>query len=168
MSLDLIKFILVDSILIAIISFTVAVSLGKIWARDKGYELRPNQEFFALGMSNFFGSVFGCFPAGASVPRSSLQLLAGGRTQLVSWINSTLLIFVVLALGRFMDGIPKATLSAVIVVSLKKVFMQVRDFRNFWRLSNIDGVSIDWRTALITRESHETSDETGAVDDIKH
>ncbi|XP_003742720.1 sulfate transporter [Galendromus occidentalis] len=139
MNVDLIKFILVDSILIAIISFTVAVSLGKIWARDRGYEMRPNQEFFALGISNFFGSVFGCFPAGASVPRSSLQLLAGGRTQLVSLINSTLLIFVVLALGKFLIGIPKATLSAIIVVSLKKIFMQVRDFKTFWRLSVIDG-----------------------------
>ncbi|OQR67544.1 prestin-like [Tropilaelaps mercedesae] len=137
--LELVQFILLDAFLISVVAFTVDVSLGRIWARERGYEIRPNQEFFALGISNFFGSLFGCFPAGASVPRSSLQLLAGGRTQLVSLINSSLMFVVILALGKHLEGLPVATLSAIIVVSLKKVFMQVRDFKNFWNLSIIDG-----------------------------
>ncbi|XP_022686342.1 prestin-like isoform X2 [Varroa jacobsoni] len=137
--IELINFILVDAVLVAIVSFTIGVSLGRIWARERGYEIQPNQEFFALGISNFCGSLCGCFPVGASVPRSSLQFLAAGRTQLASFINSGVILFVILVMGKFLEGLPVATLSAIIIVSLKKIFMQVRDFKSFWNLSIIDG-----------------------------
>lgn len=139
LSIDLVSKVAIPALAIAIVSFAITVSLGRIFARRHGDEIVPNQEFLALGMSNLFGSFFGCFPCGASVPRSSIQDNVGGRTQLVSLINSALIAIVLLYLGSYLEKLPVAVLAAIIFVSLKKVFMQVRDFINFWRISKIDG-----------------------------
>lgn len=139
LDLTLISKTAVPALTIAVVAFAVTVSLGRIFARNHGYEIVANQELLALGISNFFGSFFGCFPSGASVPRSSIQDSVGGKTQLVSIINSILIAIVLLYLGSYLEKLPVAVLAAIIFVSLKKVFMQVRDFWNFWLISKIDG-----------------------------
>ena len=60
--------------------------------------------------------------------------------QLVSVFNVILIGITIVALGQLLEQIPTVILSAIIVVSLKKIFMQVRDFKNFWGISKIDGV----------------------------
>lgn len=139
LDLTLISKTAVPALTIAVVAFAVTVSLGRIFARRHGYEVVANQELLALGISNFFGSFFACFPSGASVPRSSLQDSVGGKTQLVSIINSILIAIVLLYVGSYLEKLPVAVLAAIIFVSLKKVFMQVRDFWNFWLISKIDG-----------------------------
>ncbi|XP_003742730.1 LOW QUALITY PROTEIN: prestin-like, partial [Galendromus occidentalis] len=131
--------VVIDALAIAVVSVTIDISLGRIWARERGYQISANQELFAVGACNVFGAFFGCFPVGASVPRSSLQFLAGGRTQLVSFFNVVLIAITIVALGPLFEKIPTVILSSIIVVSLKKIFMQVRDFTNFWAISKIDG-----------------------------
>lgn len=139
LNLSLVTKVVVPALTIAIVSFTVTVSLGRIFARNHGYEVVPNQELLALGMSNLFGSFLDCFPSGASVPRSSIQDSTGGKTQLVSLINTVLIALVLLYLGSYLEKLPVAVLASIIFVSLKKVFMQVRDFYNYWKISKIDG-----------------------------
>ncbi|XP_077493284.1 prestin-like isoform X1 [Amblyomma americanum] len=139
LNISLVTKVVVPALTIAVVSFAVTVSLGRIFARNHGYEVVPNQELLALGMSNFFGSFLECFPSGASVPRSSIQDNAGGKTQLVSLINTALIAIVLLYLGSYLENLPVALLASIIFVSLKKVFMQVRDFYNFWKISKIDG-----------------------------
>ena len=73
--------VVLDALAIAVVSVTINISLGRLFAREGGYQIEANQELFAIGASNLFGAFFGCFPVGASVPRSSLQVQAGGRTQ---------------------------------------------------------------------------------------
>lgn len=139
LNLSLVTKVVVPALTIAIVSFTVTVSLGRIFARNHGYEVMPNQELIALGISNFFGSFLDCFPSGASVPRSSIQDNSGGKTQLVSLINTVLIAMTLLYLGSYLEKLPTAVLASIIFVSLKKVFMQVRDFYNYWKISKIDG-----------------------------
>lgn len=55
-------------------------------------------------------------------------------------VNVILIGVTIVALGPLLEQIPTAILSSIIVVSLKKIFMQVRDFKNFWAISKIDGV----------------------------
>uniref|UniRef100_A0A6M2CQP7 Putative sulfate/bicarbonate/oxalate exchanger sat-1 n=2 Tax=Rhipicephalus microplus TaxID=6941 RepID=A0A6M2CQP7_RHIMP len=139
LNLSLVTKVVVPALTIAIVSFAVTVSLGRIFARNHGYEVVPNQELLALGMSNFFGSFLDCFPSGASVPRSSIQDNSGGKSQLVSIINTVLIAVTLLYLGSYLGKLPVAVLASIIFVSLKKVFMQVRDFYNYWKISKIDG-----------------------------
>lgn len=63
------KDILVDSFILSLISYASALSLSKMYAKKHNYTIRANQEFFALGISNFASSFFACFPATASLSR---------------------------------------------------------------------------------------------------
>ncbi|XP_064488551.1 prestin-like [Ornithodoros turicata] len=129
----------VPALAVAVVSYAITISIARLFARKQNYKIDPNQEFIALGASNLFGSFFTCFPVGASVPRSSIQAGAGGKTQLVSFINSLLILIVILCFGHYFERLPIAILSSIIFISLKKVFMQVKEFKTFWDISRIDG-----------------------------
>ncbi|KAH7940005.1 hypothetical protein HPB52_020213 [Rhipicephalus sanguineus] len=101
LNLSLVTKVVVPALTIAIVSFAVTVSLGRIFARNHGYEVVPNQ--------------------------------------LVSIINTVLIALTLLYLGSYLEKLPVAVLASIIFVSLKKVFMQVRDFYNYWKISKIDG-----------------------------
>lgn len=45
---DLLWLVAVDSIAIAIVSYTVTISMALIFAKKQNYEVRPNQELLAL------------------------------------------------------------------------------------------------------------------------
>lgn len=49
--------------LIVIVGYFSSVSLMKVIAEDKDYKVVPNQELFALGITNILSSIFGSFPA---------------------------------------------------------------------------------------------------------
>lgn len=43
-----------DALIIGVVSFAVALSLGKTFAKKHGYQVSANQEFVALGMFKFY------------------------------------------------------------------------------------------------------------------
>lgn len=53
--IELLWLVAVDSIAIAIVSYTVTISMALIFAKKQNYEVRPNQELLAMVM------VFGSF-----------------------------------------------------------------------------------------------------------
>lgn len=67
----------------------------------------------------------------------------------MSALNIGLIAITIMFLGPLLEQIPCVILSAIIVVSLKKIFMQVRQFRNFWAISKIDGVSYSSDLAVL-------------------
>ncbi|XP_077528864.1 prestin-like isoform X2 [Haemaphysalis longicornis] len=136
---SLIASILPESFALAIVSFAITLSLGRIFGQKHGYAVDANQEFLALGASHVFSSFFSCFPIAASVPRSAVQEGAGGKTQIVSVVNIFIIVLMVLFLGHYLEELPICVLAAIIVTSLKKIVMQVQDFKRYWDISKIDG-----------------------------
>nr|XP_054934119.1 solute carrier family 26 member 6-like [Dermacentor andersoni] len=138
-SMQLLSRVAAPALAVSVVSYAITVSLGRIFSRKHNYAIDPNQEFLALGACNLFGAFFACFPVGASVPRSSIQEGAGGKTQVVSFVNSVIIFIVITCLSSYFEKLPVAILCTIIFVSLKKVFLQVKDFQRFWRISKIDG-----------------------------
>ncbi|XP_053671172.1 solute carrier family 26 member 10-like [Anopheles nili] len=132
--------ILLDSFPVAMVGYTVSVSMALIFAKKENYEIGFNQELFAMGTGNVFGSFFSCFPFAASLSRSSIQYSVGGRTQIASVISCALLAIVLLWVGPFFEPLPRCVLAGIIVVSLKGLLMQVTQLKGFWRQSQIDGM----------------------------
>uniref|UniRef100_A0A182M3G9 STAS domain-containing protein n=1 Tax=Anopheles culicifacies TaxID=139723 RepID=A0A182M3G9_9DIPT len=132
--------ILIDSFPVAMVGYTVSVSMALIFAKKENYEIGFNQELFAMGTGNVFSSFFSCFPFAASLSRSSIQYSVGGRTQIASVISCGLLAIVLLWVGPFFEPLPRCVLSGIIVVSLKGLLMQVTQLKSFWRQSWIDGM----------------------------
>ncbi|XP_055923699.1 solute carrier family 26 member 6 isoform X1 [Eupeodes corollae] len=129
--LELLPIVAVDSIAIAVVSYSIVMSMGLTFAKKHSYEVRPNQELFAMSVGNIFGGCFSCIPMACSLSRSVIQEQTGGKTQVASFVSAMLLLATVLWIGPFFSTLPKCVLSGVIMVALKPMFMQARELKNF-------------------------------------
>lgn len=98
---------LLNGFTIAMVSYTVSVSMALIFSQKLNYEIDFNQELLAMGGANVVGSFLSCFPLAASLSRSTIQQSVGGRTQLASLISCGLLTFVLLWIGPFFELLPR-------------------------------------------------------------
>lgn len=147
-ALGLLPNLVVDGITIAIVSYTINLSMALIFAQKLDYEVDANQELFAMGISNIFGSFFSCMPVCASLSRSLIQQVVGGVTQIASVVSCLILLIVLLWIGPFFEELPKAVLASVIVVALKGMLLQILDFWKFWKLSKMD--ALVWMGTFLT------------------
>ncbi|XP_006893080.1 PREDICTED: solute carrier family 26 member 6 [Elephantulus edwardii] len=123
---------------IAVVGFAIAISLGKIFALKHGYRVDSNQELVALGLSNFIGGIFLCFPISCSMSRSLVQESTGGNTQVAGAVSSLFILIIILKLGELFQDLPKAVLAATIIVNLKGMLMQFKDICTLWKTNRVD------------------------------
>ncbi|XP_078732227.1 prestin-like [Lampetra fluviatilis] len=130
--------LIADGLAIAIVGYAVSVSLAKIFAKKHGYTVDANQELFAHGVCNLFGSFFQCFPSAASISRTSIQEGTGGNTQLASGISTMVVLVVLLAVGPLFRALQRSVLACIIVVGLKRMLMHFTDLKQLWKISKVD------------------------------
>ena len=80
----LIPKVLLDAVAIAIVTFTVNISMASMFASKHSYKLLSNQELIAYGVTNSVSSCFNCYVSAASLSRSLVQESTGGKTQVCS------------------------------------------------------------------------------------
>ncbi|XP_065352120.1 prestin-like [Cloeon dipterum] len=123
---------------IALVGFTITLSMASILAKKGHYKINANQEFLACGCGNLFASGFSCVPFAASLSRSLIQQNVGGKTQIASVFSCSLILLILLAIGPFFEKLPNCVLAAIVLVSLKGMFMQLKDFPCILRRSKLD------------------------------
>lgn len=139
--LALLRLVAVDAIAIAIVSYSIVMSMALIFAKKHGYEVSANQELMAMGLSNITGSIFSCIPIACSLSRSLVQEQTGGQTQVASVVSAGLILIVLLWIGPFFETLPRCVLGAVIVVALKGMFMQFKDLKKFYKEDRLEGLT---------------------------
>lgn len=103
----IIKDMLVQSLMTAIIAFVINFSLSDFFSKKHRYKINSTQELFAYGATNIFTGFFPCFCSGASLARSCVQDNAGGRTQMVSIYSSIIIGIVLLFLAPLFSELPQ-------------------------------------------------------------
>uniref|UniRef100_A0A8C4RQC2 Solute carrier family 26 member 5 n=1 Tax=Erpetoichthys calabaricus TaxID=27687 RepID=A0A8C4RQC2_ERPCA len=121
----------IDSVAIAIVGFSMSISMAKIFAIKHGYKVSGNQELIALGLCNCAGSFFHTFAVTCSMSRSLVQEIAG-------LLSSLVVLLVIVAIGYLFEPLPQTVLAAIIMVNLMGMFKQFRDIPSFWRSSKIE------------------------------
>ncbi|XP_051174059.1 solute carrier family 26 member 6-like [Leptopilina boulardi] len=139
-SFELLSTVALDSIAVTMVSYTVTMSMSLIFAQKLQYDVDSNQELFAMGAGNIFGSFFSCMPVSASLSRSLIQQTVGGKTQLASVVSCFLLLCILLWIGPFFEPLPRCVLASIIVVALKGMLLQAKALTKFWKLNKIDGI----------------------------
>ncbi|XP_076731859.1 prestin isoform X2 [Maylandia zebra] len=137
-NISLLPNLVTDSFAIAIVGFSMDVSLAKIFALKHGYSVDGNQELIALGLCNFISSFFQTFAVTCSMSRSLVQESTGGKTQIAGLLASLLVLVVVVAVGFVFEPLPQTALAAIIMVNLIGMFKQFRDIPSLWRTSKIE------------------------------
>ncbi|XP_053261687.1 prestin isoform X2 [Podarcis raffonei] len=136
--ISLIPAVFVDAIAIALVGFSMTISMAKIFALKHGYKVDGNQELIALGICNSAGSFFQTFAITCSMSRSLVQEGTGGKTQVAGTLSSIMVFLVIVAIGYLFEPLPQAVLAAIVMVNLKGMFKQFQDITRFWRTSKIE------------------------------
>ncbi|XP_055337640.1 LOW QUALITY PROTEIN: pendrin-like [Paramacrobiotus metropolitanus] len=137
-SYKIIPEILGRSFSLAIVASAILISLTKIFSSKHHYKVDANQELIALGAANVFGAFFWSIPATGALARSAVQESVGGSTQVVSYVSAVIVLIVLVALGKYLEPLPRAVLGSVIMVALIGMLKQVTDVVRLWKISLID------------------------------
>ncbi|KAM6468769.1 solute carrier family 26 member 6 isoform 2-T3 [Liasis olivaceus] len=123
---------------IAIVSYVLCISLGKIFALKHGYSVDSSQELIALGLGNIAGGFFHCYSISCSMSRSLVQESTGGHSQVATVVSSLIILAIMLKIGELFRELPKAVLAAIVIVNLKGMFKQFEDIPALWRSNFTD------------------------------
>ncbi|CAO3599115.1 unnamed protein product [Absidia cylindrospora] len=100
---------------IIIIMILEHVSVAKSFGRVYDYNINPNQEIFAIGISNILGSFFGGAPATGAFSRTAIMAKSGVRTPAGGIFSSMVVLLALYLLTPCFYYIPDAILSAVVI-----------------------------------------------------
>ena len=131
--------VIVDALLISIVAATTNLSLVKLFAQKHEYKTDSNQELFAYGTVNIIGSFFSSFVSSGSLSRSVVQE-SMGKTQITSFISSLMILLVLLVIAPLFQPLPKPVLAAIVVVSLRRLFMQFQQLKCIGKISLTDAI----------------------------
>ncbi len=116
---------------IAAVIFFNSAAIARARAAEHGEHVPPNQELFALGMTNLATGIGGGFPVGGSAPDTAIGERSGAKTPLAA-VVSALVVIAALFSGWLFERIPVAALSAVVLVTvLESVAWKM--FPRLWR-----------------------------------
>ncbi|KAM3926308.1 prestin [Leptodactylus fuscus] len=136
--ISLFSAVFVDAVAIAIVGFSMTISMAKIFALKHGYAVNGNQELIALGLCNSVGSFFQTFAVTCSMSRSLVQESTGGNTQIAGLLSSFMVLLVILVIGYLFQPLPQTALAAIVMVNLKGMFKQFADIPHLWRTSKLE------------------------------
>lgn len=131
---------IVECFIIALVSYSISVSLAKAFSSKYKYRLDQNQELFALGVMHTVSSFFSCFAGAQAPPRTFIHENCGGKTQLGSLFSAGLILLVCLVIAPWFEPLPNCVLSAVIITALLPLFLQFKTMPHIWRVNKYDCV----------------------------
>ena len=117
-SIDLMTLLFVPALLISIIGFVESISVAQTLAAKKRQRINPDQELIGLGAANIGASFTGGFPVTGGFSRSVVNFDAGAETPAAGAFTAIGLGIAALALTPLIFFLPKATLSATIIVAV--------------------------------------------------
>jgi SulP family sulfate permease len=124
---------------LALLIFPEGVLLGRAMGGRHHYEINPDQELIALGLSNLCAGALHSFAVGGSQSRTLLNSATGGRTQMVSLVAAALLVGFMYFLASWIATIPTVAIAAILIFT-GVMLIDVREYRRFRRIHRQSGM----------------------------
>ena len=124
---------------ITLVIFAEGIGPMRTFAGKYRYPVDANQELIGLGMSNAGAGLFQSFAVGVSLSRSAANDSAGARSQVSGIVAAALTIVVALFLTPLFTNLPEATLAAIVVVAVARMF-KWKSIRELYRVRRSDFV----------------------------
>jgi SulP family sulfate permease len=110
--------ILVPALLISIVGYVESISVALTLAAKRRQRIDPDQELIALGAANVGSAASGGFPVTGGFSRSVVNFDAGAETPAAGAFTAVGIALATLFLTPLLFYLPKATLSATIIVAV--------------------------------------------------
>jgi SulP family sulfate permease len=127
------------ALILALISFTEAMSSCRVLARKTNDRWDENQELIGQGLAKIASGLSGAFPVSGSFSRSALNIYAGATSAWSSLFAAACVLFSLLFLTDFIGYLPYSVLAAMIMVPVSNL-LDLKAFRRLFRISRDDGV----------------------------
>merc|ERR1719309_6391 len=114
-----------------------SIAISKNLAAKHGYEIDAGQELLALGMTNFIGAMFSCYPVTGSFSRSAVCNSVGGVSQLAGMVTAVVMLCTLLFLTPLFYYLPSFVLAAVVISSVISL-VAVDEARRLWGIKKAD------------------------------
>lgn len=141
--------LLTGAIIITLVASLESIAISRALAtKHKQPNFSPSQEYIALGIANFFGSMTGAYPISGSFSRSALNDEVGASSPFSVLIVASLvgIVLKIAASAPIFYYLPQNALSAIVLVSLTNLL----DFEHFLSLLKNDRKDAGlWLTAFL-------------------
>lgn len=127
------------AVIIALISFTEAMSSCRTLARDSDQIWDENQELIGQGLAKIASGASGAFPVSGSFSRSALNAYVGATSGWSALFTSVCVLACLLWATDYLYHLPRAILAAIIIVPVIGL-VDYRTFRRLWRTARADAV----------------------------
>ncbi|MEE6479682.1 hypothetical protein FKM82_012331 [Ascaphus truei] len=125
---------------IAIIGFAITVSLSEMFAKKHGYEVKANQEMYAIGFCNIIPAFFYCFTTSAALAKTLVKESTGCKTQVSGIMTSLVILLVLLVIAPLFFSLQKCVLGVITIVNLRGAFLKFFDLPKMWKVNKVDTV----------------------------
>ncbi|XP_056430718.1 sulfate transporter isoform X2 [Hyla sarda] len=135
---SLIPSIALGALSIAIIGFAITVSLSEMFGKKHGYEVKANQEMYAIGFCNIIPSFFYCFTTSAALAKTLVKESTGCKTQVSGVMTSLVILLVLLVIAPLFYSLQKCVLGVITIVNLRGALRKFLDLPKMWKVNKID------------------------------
>lgn len=133
---------------LALVAFVTTHANTKTLARSTHETLNTDQELVGQGLANIAAGFFQGFPVSGSFTRTAINHEAGARTAFSSVVSTFMTIFAILFLTPFFYYLPRAALSAIVMLSAYSLV----DFKRLgamYEVSRSDGIVALFTFAMV-------------------
>lgn len=126
------------AIVLALISFTEAMSSCRVLARKTNEPWDENQELIGQGLAKVASGFSGTFPVSGSFSRSALNHYAGATSAWSTLVTVLCVLICLLFLVDILYFLPLSVLAALIIVPVLSL-LDIKSFRRLFTVSRLDG-----------------------------
>jgi SulP family sulfate permease len=132
--------LLAPAMVIALVSFLETASSAKVQNQMDRKRWDDNQDLIGQGLAKIASALSGSFATSTSFSRSAISNYTGARS---GWSGIFIVLLVLLALLLLMPAlyhVPRAVLSAVVIVAVMGM-LQPASFIRLWRISRVESIT---------------------------
>ncbi len=108
---------------VGIIGCVECLSIAKVLeAKHKSYEINPDKELQAVGLSKIAGAFFQSIPTSGSFSRSAVNSDTGAKTSIAGLITVVIVALALIVLTPLFYYLPKAILASIILIAIIGLF----------------------------------------------
>jgi len=123
---------------VTVIGIVESIGIAKaLEAKHKDHQVNPDQELIALGLAKVGGAFFQAIPISGSFSRSAINSESDAKTTLSSLISVVLIVMSLLFLTDIFYYLPKAVLSAIILLAVINLF-DIKEAKHLWKTDRKD------------------------------